>query len=139
LPPCAELPPNAGSSGSVTCTTGTVLTIADQGQPLVLPKLEARVVDVTRAGESVDVRLRLLNRTQSSQSLDRRLYLSVAGQRYYASAEPIPGVTKRTLSLSFPVGDTTARTADLGVVPVDQPVDGKPRHLGVVHLSLPPA
>lgn len=130
---CADLGPAGGS-----CITGTALTIAAQDRPLVMRELEARVTDVTRNPTGVDVRLRLTNRTGETQSLARRIYLSLNGQRVYAQADPLPARVKRPLVLSFALPVPPPERADLGVVPFGERVDAA-RRLGVIRLTLPPA
>jgi hypothetical protein len=131
-PRCSELPPAAGGS----CVTGTSLTIAPRGRPLVMRDVEARVSGVARNGDSVDIRLRLRNETGASQDLSGRIYLSIRGQRLYAQAGSIPARGMRTLALSFPVGDAAGK-ADLGIVPFGEPADGPRRRLGVLRLAVP--
>lgn len=134
IPPgCADL-----GAGGGTCITGTTLTIRPQSRAVVLPGLEARVTDVTRTATGVDVRMRLTNTTDQTQSLDRRIYLSLNGQRVYAQTDPIPARTKRTLAPSFPLAAPPPESADLGLVPFGEDVDA-PRRLGVIRLTLPPA
>lgn len=139
VPRCSDLPAGAASGGAVSCTTGTSLTIAEAGDVLALRELDARVLAVSRRGDALRVRLRIANRTDATQSLDRRVYVSLAGRRLYASPdEPLPARATRTLDLSFPVGDTAATSADLGIVPFGEPADDGARRLGVVRLTLPP-
>lgn len=139
VPSCTKLADDAGSDGTITCTTGTTLGIASGRVPLLLDGIEVRVLRSVRAGPNVDVRVRVRNATDAQQDLAGRLYLALEGQRI-APIVP-PGVLGprevRTLSLSFPAGLTTAPRADLGVVPFDEPADpARARRLGAVRLAL---
>ncbi len=142
IPPCAELPAGAGSNGTVWCTTGTTLGKAAGTSPLVMEDVEARALRVTRAGDSVVVRLRVRNATSSPQRLARRIYLSLPGRRAYpaASGGTLAAGAVTTLSLRFRAGGTTVRQADLGVLPFEGPADpDRAKRVGVISLTLPPA
>ena len=138
LRPCSELPAGAAAAGPVTCTTGTSLTIAPAGEALDLPATGARVQDVTRSADGAVVRLSLRNGTTQAQSLDRRLYLSLGGERVYpASAPDVPAGATRSVSLRFPVDAATTGPVDLGIIPFSEAVDERPARLGVVRVTLP--
>lgn len=140
VPPCSELPADAGRASTAFCTTGTTLGKAAGTQPLVFPQTEARVLRVTRSGEDVTVRLRMRNGTQTAQDLGRRIYLGLAGRRIYPATAPgdVAAGAVSTLSLRFAVGATTAPTADLGIVPFGEPADADgARRRGVIQLTLP--
>ncbi len=142
IPPCAELPPGAGSNGTVWCTTGTTLGKAAGTAPLLMEDTEARVLRVARAGENVVVRLRLRNVTSSPQRLARRIYLSLPGRRAYPAAGggTLAAGAVTTLSLRFRAGRTTVRQADLGVLPFGGPADpDRATRVGVISLTLPRA
>ena len=151
-PACSDL--RAGAlTRPVTCSsrTGKLLTIASEDQPVLLPGLEARVVEAAAVPGGVAVRLRLRSTTERLTMLDARseqLYLSVGGTRVGGTVdgsrpvrlEPSRGVEVMvTFELSPEVAAALRRAgdrADLGItLPANVAKATFPEQRGVVRLD----
>ena len=149
VPPCASIPPDAGTGANVVCRAPTkTITIAAGTRPLILDGLELRVYRATRAVDAATVVVRVRNTTDAEQTVGAvpsQFYLSAGGRRTPATiaegAVPVPPGEARTvtLQLSLTPGqqralDASGNRADLGVVPFGAAPDGD--RLGVVRLMM---
>ena len=131
--PCGE-----GVTGS--CTTGTLLTIADPGFVLNLDGRQLRVLRSDLSGDELNVRMRLASDAPRSFAGGRDLYLALGGKRIPpvagTSAVDVRPGSALTVTRTFRLG-ANARAAlrrannrvDLGVVPA-----GIDRRIGVLRL-----
>ncbi len=127
----------------VTCrTAAATLTIAGERRTMVIGPTELRVLRSELSGDSLAVRVRLLNRTATKGTIRRQLYLRVGLARVAAPAVAGAGATGRAVTLRFRLPAAAARRlaegearAELGVVPADQVGRARPARLGVVRLD----
>lgn len=151
-PPCAKVPEAAVQAANVTCSSrSATLTLGVPGRPLVLPGLEVRVLETSRAPGALFIRMRVRNTTGERQEVGApasRLYLTADGRRLTASPTDPPSPVAlaagqaRTVTLRVPVTGFRQRSrgrdvirADLGIVPF-RASQGRPR-IGVISLSFP--
>lgn len=139
-PLCSE----TASDVDVTCDTGTRLFIAGEGSSADLGALKARVTRTELVGATAAIAVELTAaRSQRLATDPERVYLSVGGRRYAATAlDPIDLARgdKQTVTLQFlldqPALDELAAkegVADLGIVP---PGARPGTRLGVLRVTL---
>lgn len=130
------------------CSTpgGTVLAIASEGEPLLLPGTVVRVVGSVLQGRTLRVRLRVRNAVAASTRLPvgrGQLRVTVAGRRF--ALAPLVGDGRRpgrvTMTVRFRLSERAADAIadgarpDLGVVPWRHLGEDAPPVLGVVRLE----
>ena len=127
----------------VTCRTEhATLTIAGEGEPIVMEDTEARVLGSRLDRRTLAVRLRLRRDTGTYQrpgAVRRQLYVRVGGRRFWPVGEPR---SEDTMRLRFPLPEKVARAvrrgrarAELGIVAWDALGEDPPSRLGVVRLT----
>ena len=139
-PPAAAAVVPCGDGVTGTCTTGTLLTIAEPGAVLNLDGAQLRALSSDLSGDELDVRLRLASDTPRSFAGARDLYLALGGQRIH----PVPGTSavdvrpgpSVSVTRTFRLGAKSqaalrraSNRVDLGVVP-----GGTDRRVGVLRL-----
>jgi hypothetical protein len=140
LPSCADAAGDAAAGAQVSCRTKRATIELVQGtKPLLLQDVQVRLLRAEQSNGGLNVRLRLRNTTDRSQSFRpgrRQVYLSVGGRRVApvaAAARTIAAQKGVTATLRFP-GVAARRAMDLGVVPFAKLGHARPSTIGVIHL-----
>ncbi|HEV2061685.1 MAG TPA: hypothetical protein VGR12_02440 [Solirubrobacteraceae bacterium] len=142
-PLCSELDLPEQIEDRVTCRTEhATLTIAGEGEPIVLENTQVRVLRSRLDRRTLVVRLRLRRETGTYQrpgAVRRQIYLRVGERRFWPVGGPRTDGTNR---LRFPLPRKVARRlrrerarAELGIVAWESLGEERPSRLGVVRLT----